>query len=249
MIINCLSGLSSVRAEPWQDLFQVAKFENAECKSIPYRLLKPEAVEPGKKYPLVLFLHGIGERGSNNSRQLTHGVGDFARPENRWKHPCFVVAPQCPLDDSWTPLSSLFLWQVMRDEPTAALKIVLELVDRLTADLPVDTHRVYITGLSMGGFGVWEAIARRPDLFAAAMPICGGGDAAGAVKFKDLPLWAFHGSIDITVPATRTTAMIDAMHRAGGKPRVTIFPAVGHICWTRVYPDPEVMDWLFAQKR
>jgi predicted peptidase len=236
-------------AEPWQELFECATYENAQRQSLPYRLMRPETVEPEKKYPLVLFLHGIGERGINNSWQLVHGVGAFATAENRSKYPCFVVAPQCPLKDSWVPLSSLLLQRAMADEPTETLRLAFELVDKLAAELPVDRERIYITGLSMGGFGVWDAICRRPDFFAAAMPLCGGGDAEQAAKLKDLPLWAFHGSIDITISPGRTTSMIEAIRKAGGSPKMTLYPNVGHMCWIRAYADPEVMAWLFAQKK
>ncbi len=129
------------------------------------------------------------------------------------------------------------------------MKLAFELVDKLAAELPVDKDRIYITGLSMGGFGTWNAIAQRPDYFAAAIPICGGGDKTQAPKLKDLPIWAFHGDKDRTVPCRLTVEMIEAIHQAGGKAKMTIYPGVDHDSWSRTYADPAVLDWLFAQKK
>jgi predicted peptidase len=137
----------------------------------------------------------------------------------------------------------------MASRPTESLGLALELVDRLAVELPVDGERIYITGLSMGGFGVWDAIERRPTYFAAAIPICGGGDMAQAAKLKNLPLWAFHGDADMSVPTCRTTSIIEAIRKAGGSPKMTIYPNVGHMCWNRAYGDPEAMAWLFSQKK
>lgn len=236
-------------ADSWQDAYEVKQYEDDRGRALPYRLLKPEKIEPGKSYPLVLFLHGVGERGTDNAKQLTHGVGEFAKPENRQKYPCFFVAPQCPADDRWGDVDWSLLSRTMPEEPCVPLKLALELVDKLATELPVDRRRLYITGISMGGFGVWDAIERRPDYFAAAMPVCGGGDTAQAPKLKDLPIWAFHGGLDVLVPATRTTAMIEAIRKAGGTPKMTIYPMVSHVCWTRAYTDPAALAWLFAQKK
>ena len=137
----------------------------------------------------------------------------------------------------------------MPEAPSVPLMLTFELIDKLAAKLPVDKRRLYITGLSMGGFGTWDAIARRPRYFAAAMPICGGGDTAQAAKLKSLPLWAFHGDHDGTVLPRRTTDMIAAIRQAGGRPKMTLYPGVNHDSWSRTYADPAVLDWLFAQKR
>jgi predicted peptidase len=236
-------------AESWQDSFEAKKYENAKGESLPYRLLKPERTEPGKSYPLVLFLHGAGERGIDNSAQLLHGVGQFAKPENRKKHACFVVAPQCPTDRRWVEVDWALPSHTMPKTPSVPLRLTFELLDQLTAELPVDKSRLYITGLSMGGFGTWDAIARRPDCFAAAVPVCGGGDVAEALKLKSLPIWAFHGDRDSVVQPRRTPDMIAAIRQAGGAPRMTIYPGVDHDSWTATYANPAMVDWLFTQKR
>ncbi len=235
-------------APPTADAFEAQTYQAAGA-AIPYRLLRPEKIEPGKRYPLVLFLHGAGERGTDNAKQLIHGTGEFAKPENRQKYSCFLVAPQCPAGRRWAELDWSRPAKAGPEPPPEPLQLALDLVDKLVADLPVDRSRIYVTGLSMGGFGTWAAIARRPEFFAAAIPICGGGDPATAPKLKNLPIWAFHGDNDHTVPSQRTTAMIDAIRKAGGTPKLTLYPGVGHDSWTRTYSDPAVLAWFFSQRR
>jgi predicted peptidase len=238
--------------DSWQDLYESKTYANADGQKLWYRLLKPEKIEPGKRYPLVLFLHGLGERGTENARQLIHGAGEFAKEANRRKHPCFVVAPQCPPDKLWVggDLRNVRSDEyVMPEKPSQPMALVLELIEKLPADLPIDKDRLYVTGLSMGGYGTWDLVQRRPELFAAAMPICGRGDLAQAAKLKNLPIWAFHGDADPVVPVARTKTMIAAIRAAGGTPKMTLYAGVGHDSWTATYADPEVMAWLFAQKK
>ncbi len=236
-------------ADSWQDAYEAKTYQGADEKTLPYRLLRPEKIEPGKTYPLVLFLHGLGERGDDNAKQIVYFAEGFTKPERRQKYPCFVVAPQCPLDAHWVEVDFYAPSHVMPEKPSVPLKLALELVEKLAAELPVDKSRLYITGLSMGGYGTWDAIQRRPDFFAAAMPVCGGGDPAQTPKLKNLPIWAFHGEKDRTVPLHRTTDMIEAIRKAGGTSKLTIYPGVDHNSWDATYADPEVWAWLFAQKR
>jgi predicted peptidase len=240
---------ASAADDQWQKLYEAKTYKDAAGNALPYRLLTPEKIEPGKTYPLVLFLHGAGERGDDNAAQLMHGAGEFAKSANRQTYPCFVVAPQCPAKKGWVEVDWGRSAHTMKEKPSEPLRLALELVDKLAAELPVDKGRIYVTGLSMGGYGTWEAAARRPDFFAAALPICGGGDLAQAAKLKNLPLWAFHGDKDPGVPVGRTTAMIEAIRKAGGAPKMTIYSGVGHDCWTRTYADPAVLAWLFEQKK
>jgi len=236
-------------AAAWQDAYAKQQYAGAGGQVLPYRLLKPAKIESGREYPLVLFLHGAGERGADNAVQLVHGAGAFATPEMRRKHPCFVVCPQCPLDRRWVEVDWNLPSHTMPTKPSVPLKLVFELLDKLAADLPVDKQRIYVTGLSMGGFGTWDAIARRPQYFAAAIPICGGGDTAQATKLVGLPLWAFHGDKDPVVRPSRTRDMIEAIRKAGGTPKVTMYPGAQHDSWNRAYADPAVLEWLFAQKK
>jgi len=236
--------------ESWMNVFEKKTYVNADNRTLPYRLLRPEKVEPGKKYPLVLFLHGLGERGDDNVQQIAfYFAKEWTQPERRAKYPCFIVAPQCPKTGHWSNIESRSKNPPLPEKPLDPLDLALEMLDQVVEDLPVDRDRIYITGLSMGGYGTWEAGARRPEFFAAARPGCGGGDPAQASKLKRLPIWAFHGDQDTTVPPARSLDMIEALRRAGGEPKLTIYPGVKHNSWDATYADPEVWAWLFAQKR
>ena len=219
------------------------------ASSLPYRLLQPETSEAQRRYPLVVFLHGAGERGADNEQQLIHGVPEFARPERRAAEPCFLIAPQCPVGHRWVETDWGGEAHTMAAEPSLPLRALLELLDRLPQELPIDLQRVYITGMSMGGFGAWEALARRPELFAAAVLVCAGADLATAPIVARTPQWAFHGALDDAVPVQRSRTMIAALRQAGGSPRYTEYPAVGHDSWNPACADPEMHAWLFKQKR
>lgn len=219
---------------------------------LPYRLLVPKGYDPKdekKQYPLVLFLHGAGERGTDNAAQLKWG-GALLAGDVQAKEPCFVVAPQCPPNKQWvnTPWAKGSYDQgkvPISDE----LKMALAAVDQVHKEFHVDPDRVYVMGLSMGGFGTWDAIMRDPKQFAAAVPICGGGDPSKAEAVKGVAVWAFHGGADNVVPPQGSRDMTDAMKKAGGGPKYTEFPGVGHGSWANAWNEPELLDWLFAQKR
>ena len=206
-------------------------------------------MEKGKTYPLVLFLHGAGERGDDNAAQLKHGVMPILEGAKKLGEPCFLIAPQCPADGWWAPINRETMRLNAADKPNSLLDAVLALIDDTLKTQPVDAKRFYVTGLSMGGYATWDLLGRVPARIAAAIPICGGGDPSQAAKFKDVPVWAFHGEADPTVPVKSTKDMIAAMETAGGKPKATYYPGVGHISWTRAYDDPEVIGWLFKQHR
>jgi predicted peptidase len=248
-VLLTVSFTASLDAADHRDRFEARMFKDAAGKTLPYRLLKPKEIKPGEKYPLVLFFHGAGERGTDNKVQLVHGMNEFASDEIMAKYPAFVVAPQCPEGEQWVDTPWTADSHTMKEKPTEALRLSLELVDSLVKNLPIDTNRLYITGLSMGGFGVWDAIQRHPDRFAAAVPICSGGDPAFAEKIKHVPMWAFHGDADTTVKPKRSREMIDALKKAGGNPKYTEYEKVGHDSWTKTYADPKVYEWLFAQRK
>jgi predicted peptidase len=224
-------------------------YRDADGKELPYRLLKPLHAVEGKKYPLVIFLHGAGERGSDNEKQLIHGVPQFATKEAREKYPCFLIAPQCPAGQRWVEVDWSADSHTQPKEPGEAGRLTLELIDHAMKEMPIDPKRVYLTGLSMGGYGTWDLLARRPDLFAAAAPVCGGADEATAGKIKDVPVWAFHGAKDTAVKPARSRNMIAALEKAGGKPKYTEYPDVGHNSWDNAYKDPKFYEWLFGQKK
>jgi predicted peptidase len=184
-----------------------------------------------KKWPLIVFLHGAGESGSDLDKVKIHGPPKLIAA-GTFDHPCIVVSPQCP-GRGWNA------------------DMVGALVDELCREYRVDEDRVYLTGLSMGGFGTWALAAARPERFAAIAPICGGGNPVDAIKLRGLPIWVFHGEKDTVVPLVASQAMVTALEALGQKDNVkfTIYPGVGHDSWTATYDDPEFYRWLFAQKR
>ncbi|HET6250126.1 MAG TPA: dienelactone hydrolase family protein, partial [Tepidisphaeraceae bacterium] len=195
------------------------------------------------------FYHGAGERGDDNKSQWKNGVEVFQKPENREKYACFVVAPQCPKDKQWVNVPWGDNSETQPAEPSEQMKLSLEILESLRKDYSVDGNRIYVMGLSMGGFATWDVITRKPKLFAAAVPICGGGDEKMAAKIKDLPIWAFHGGADPVVKTIRSRNMIAAIKEAGGNPKYTEYPGVGHASWEPAFRDPELLKWLFEQKR
>jgi predicted peptidase len=218
---------------------------------MPYRLLAPGELNSSAKYPLVLFFHGSGQRGDDNEKQLVYGVERFARSQSHY--PCFVLAPQCPTHLGNQPI----MWTGEREQmhllklaPEAAppLRTALELLVTIEEKVQVDIDRIYVTGISMGGFATWEALIRYPQKFAAAIPVCGGGDASHADRIRNIPVWAFHGADDSTVPAKFSRLMIKAIEKAGGHPRYTEYPGVGHNSWERAYAEPELLSWFFSQR-
>jgi predicted peptidase len=137
----------------------------------------------------------------------------------------------------------------MPEKPSESWGLTLELLDQLTKELPIDRSRIYVTGLSMGGYGTWDAIQRNPELFAAAVPVCGGGDGQQAEQLKTIPIWAFHGDADTAVKPQRSIAMVEAINKLGGHAKLTMYEGVAHNSWDNAYADPEMMKWLFSQKK
>jgi predicted peptidase len=222
-------------------------YKDAAGKELPYRLLRPAKVEDGKRYPLVIFLHGAGERGTDNEKQLVHGVPQFVA--RREQYPCFLIAPQCPGPQKWVEVDWSAATHTQPEKPGDAGRMVLELIEKSLKELPIDEKRVYLTGLSMGGYGTWDLAARKSEWFAAIAPVCGGADEATAPKIKDLPIWAFHGAKDTAVKPARSQNMIAALKKAGGNPKYTEYPTVGHNSWDNAYSDPAFYEWLFAQSK
>lgn len=231
-----------VAAEP-----EAKTFTASDGTELPYRYSAPTNVEEGKKYPLVIYLHGSGSRGSDNKAQLRQAVDPILGHAEKLKQPIFLIAPQCPLGTTW-----LTSPRTGKDAPGKSLTVldaVFELTDEISWKQPVDSARIYITGLSMGGHGTWGALAKKPDLFAAAIPICGGGDPKTADLFKHVPIQIFHGADDKVVPPGRSQEMFDALQRAGSQAKLTIYPGVEHDSWTQTYANEEVIRWLFNQTK
>jgi predicted peptidase len=221
---------------------------------MPFRLMTPSELSSGAKYPLVVLFHGSGERGDDNRKQLMNGVERFARPESRSQYPSFVLVPQCPthLDNQpimWTGSREEMHRLKLAPEPVAPLQTALELLLMIQGKYPIDLDRIYITGISMGGFAAWEALIRHPQNFAAAIPVCGGGDVSFAGRIKHVPMWAFHGAEDPVVPVVCSRSMVEMLKQAGGAPLYTEYPGVGHNSWDRAYAEPELLSWLFSQEK
>jgi predicted peptidase len=242
-------GMSSLlSAADAKDLFEARTFKS-DSGELKYRLLKPKDYDANQKYPLVIFFHGAGERGDNNTAQLVHGMNNFASDEIREKYPAFVVAPQCPNDQKWADVDWGADKHTMAKEPSKSMKLSLELLAALQKEFSIDKDRLYVTGLSMGGYGTWDVIQRHPDMFAAAAPICGGGDTEGAKAMAKIPIWVFHGDKDTAVKVQRSRDMVAALKAAGSDVKYTEYPNVGHDSWTATYKDPKFYEWLFAQKK
>lgn len=219
-------------------------------RTLPYRLHRPSIQEAGKSYPLVLFMHGAGERGDDNRLSLSR----FTTVPFWETHPCFVLAPQCSMHTTegwptWVDTGFGDPRHTMKASPTWQLRMVMELLEKILSEHPVDRTRVYVTGLSMGGFATWEILQRSPDTFAAAMPVCGGADLAFARRLAAIPIWVFHGAKDPTVIPARSRDMVAALQQAGGSPRYTEYPDVNHSAWVPAYGSLANWDWLFAQQK
>lgn len=230
--------------------FSVNKYINDKGDTLLYRQLFPDA-DTLRKFPLVIFLHGSGERGNDNEAQLKWGVMNFASDENMIRYPAFVIAPQCPLNTSWANLNrDRSSTQIsLQPAPTKPMQLLMELIGQLKKTLRVDTTRIYITGLSMGGFGTYDAIMRYPKLFAAAVPVCGGGDVSKASLIAQIPIWIFHGAEDPSVSPVYSLDMLQALTKAGAHPGFTQYPEVGHFSWLGAYSDELMMEWLFRQRK
>lgn len=222
-------------------------YEAEDGTKVPWRLFIPPQASEERRLPLVFFLHGAGRRGNDNVGPMDLAV-EFLRPETQEKHPCFILAPQCRRGVMWTAMNPAHTNMAASPEASPEMTGALTILDKIIAEHPIDTSRIYLTGQSMGGFGSWDALYRRPTLFAAAVPICGGGDPSKAYLFKDVPIWAWHGVNDKAVPVENTRAIIASLEKAGGKPKYSEIKA-GHGAWVPAYTSPELMDWLFTQKR
>ena len=204
---------------------------------------------PRKSIRSSCFFHGAGERGSDNKKQLIHSVKDILDYSKKKNIPLIIVAPQCPRDEQWVNTPWGADAHKMSEEPSAVLALSIGLLQELQSTLPVDTTRIYVTGLSMGGFGTWDIVQRMPKTFAAAMPGCGGGDTEMANAIKNVPIWTFHGGADNVVKAKRSRDMVTALSKVGSKVKYTEYEGVRHNSWGRAYRDEEALKWVLDQKK
>lgn len=231
MLITVGSPVQAQSQRPIASTQQTKKLEKkiTITARIDYLLSLPAGYGKSKnRWPLVLFLHGSGESGMDLAKVKVHGPPKLV--ETNGPFPFILVSPQSARR-GWNP------------------DVLNALVDQIIKDYRVDKDRVYVTGLSMGGFGTWSLAAAHPEKFAAIAPICGGGDPADARVLAKLPIWVFHGAKDTSVPLKKSEEMVKAIKAVGGNPRFTVYPEAGHDAWTETYNNPEFYDWLLAQKR
>lgn len=230
-------------------------YVSGQGESLHYRQLNPLKIEQGKKYPLVLFLHGAGERGSDNLSQLRHGGMMFTNPVNREEYPAFVLFPQCPEESYWpTPKRPDGFQQEspfpLDAEITKPLALTKELLDKVIGTYPIDTDRIYIVGLSMGGMGTFDMVCRFPDLFAAAIPICGGIHTGRFDNFSSKTAFRiFHGDADSVVPVRLSREAYLKLKAEGASVEYIEFPGVNHGSWDPAFNRPDFMSWLFQQRK
>ncbi|MEZ0540496.1 prolyl oligopeptidase family serine peptidase [Fibrella arboris] len=224
--------------------------------TLPYRILEPLEKDTKVKYPLIVVLHGAGEKGTDNERQLLTGGAVFANLDNRIRFQSYVIFPQCPKPDNWTTFGFLknpgeeIQMGKYDKQASAPLRATLALIDRLIADGNIDKNRVYIVGLSMGGFGALEALATRPSLFAAAVPICGGGDSTACDKYaRKVPVWLFHSQDDPIIPVGLSHAIANRLTTLKAVPQFTEYERAGRFSWREAFADSRLLPWLFDQNR
>lgn len=196
---------------------------------VPYLLYLPADYAPDKKWPLIMFLHGIGQSGNTPERVADTGLPQMLKSDTNF--PFIVLSPQCPRGQWW-------------DNET-----LITMLDDILEQYSIDEERVYLTGLSMGGFGTWSLACAYPERFAAIAPICGGGEPIFARQLKDMPVWAFHGAKDQAVPVERSRQMVDAINRSGGNAKLTIYPEADHDSWTQTYKNQELYDWFLSHRK
>lgn len=219
-----------------------------------YRLLLPENFDATKKYPVLFFLHGAGERGNNNEAQLTHGSKLFQSERMRKDFPAIVVFPQCPTNDFWANVKfdnpeNRFSFQNGGD-PTKSMNLLLGLIDKFRKEKYASKDQFYVGGLSMGGMGTLEVLRRKPKVFAAAIAICGGDNIENAKKYKKVPLWFFHGEKDNVVPVEKSKVVVSELQRLNASEvKLTLYPEANHNSWDAAFAEPELLTWWFGHRR
>ncbi len=240
MILNLLAigffGLTSAAEDQTmekqnKDRQQPRHLERQVTLTLDYLLYLPPDYQKKESWPLMVFLHGAGERGSDLNKVKAHGPAKLV--EQGKDLPFIIVSPQCPADQWWPGLE----------------REVIALVDEMTENYKVDPNQVYLTGLSMGGYGTWSIGCSYPNRFAAIVPICGGGRPFRTGGLKNVPVWAFHGAKDPVVPPSESQQMVDAGNKAGGSAKLTVYPDAMHDSWTQTYDNPQLYDWLLSHRK
>jgi len=210
-------------------VFEKTITKTLSCK---YLLFLPESYGKKKQdWPILLFLHGLGQSGDDVNKVKVHGPPKIVETQKDFLF--ILVSPQCP-EGKWWPNET---------------EVLINLLDEITSRYDVDTKRVYLTGLSMGGYGTWALAAEYPERFAAIAPICGGGNRILSFRLKDVPVWAFHGAKDRVVPLKQSEEMVNSIKSRGGNAKLTVYPDAGHDCWTKTYNNEELYEWFLKHRK
>lgn len=251
LILSLLSA--QIYAQKYKD-FKKSKliFGN---DTLPYRIMYPDSMIEGEKYPLILYLHGAGSRGTENERQLIHG-SKFLRNKNiRQKYPAIVLFPQCPKGVMWTNRKKKKVngkWEFsfpLGNKPTLPATLANLLVDSFMHKNYVDTSKVYVMGMSMGGIGTLEFLYRWSNKFAAAVVVCGGNDYKLCGKYCDIPIWFFHGGKDRVVPQIYSKSVYDKLHKCNKNTKYTLYPQIGHNSWDSAFSNTKLLKWMFQHSK
>ena len=229
------------------DLYEQKIFVT-EKDTLNYRILKPLNYDSTKQYPVHLFLHGAGERGNDNVSQLAHGSKLFLKTESREKYNSWVIFPPAPKHDWWGYKDPYKLNYNVKE--SKAMSLVVKLMDNFSKRNDVNQNKIYVSGLSMGGMGTFVILNLRPDMFAAATPICGDGDPNSVNNYaKKIPIWIFHGSDDTVVSPKKSLKMANAIIDAGGSPKITFYENVGHDSWNNAFAEEDFLKWIHSKTK
>lgn len=234
--------------------FKKESFANG-IDTLKYRILYPENFDASKKYPIVLFLHGRGESGNDNEKQLTHGAKLFLTTNFRNNFPSIVVFPQCAENSYWANVkieevsNKRFFTFIKGGKPTKAMNLLVKFTNQFLKKNFVDQNKIYVGGLSMGGMGTLEILRRKPNTFAAAFSICGGDHIANAKKYQNIPLWLFHGGLDDVVSPQFSYSVYNTLKNLGKEPKFTIYLKDNHNSWDSAFAEPTLFTWLFSQTK
>ena len=233
------------------NLYSKAKWTSKDGEELRYRYRRPASIKGNNKYPLVLFLHGAEGRGNDNEQQLwdANSIGAFAKQKVSSKYQSYIFAPQVPEGERWVSAK----WNVedySMPSISSSMKLTFDALDAfIDKNKNVDTNRIYVLGLSMGGWGTWDAISRRPNYFAAAVPICGGGDKVQAANLNKVNIWAWHGKDDTVIDVTKSQQMVKAIEAQKGNIKYTEIKGRGHDSWLDVWNHKELWEWLYNQRK
>ena len=252
LLLALMAGTYLQAQEQLPDTSLFASYYHIEGNdTLPYRLYRSEKADTmTEALPLVLFLHGAGERGNDNYMQLKHCIKYFLEDTITSRYPFLLMVPQCPDGKRWVNTDWSLSEHTMDSVPTVELFGVMTVLDGLVDVGAVDSTRVYICGISMGGYGTWDALQRWPEKFAAAIVICGGGDTAYAHAMKSIPFYIFHGMLDRAVMPSRSIQMYNALKEVGNEEAILVtYPELGHVCWDAAFSTPGLFKWLFGKRR